>query len=127
MPKSVSPTQGATRRALRVDCWSLLQSKQTATTTKTCHNPQLQRDCIEQHNNAIQYIPYLMGAIPPQFGTIAIVPTGSSKRCTPLTQTNTGSDSIVGHWLVSPHTDGYLVPELSFEGGIFKEQQTTFV
>ena len=51
---------------------------------KTCHNPPLQRDCIEQHNNAIQYMPYLKGAIPPQFGTIAVVPTGSSKRCAPL-------------------------------------------
>ena len=29
--------------------------------------------------------------------------------------------------LVSPHANCYLVPGLSFEGGIFKEQQTTFV
>ena len=43
------------------------------------------------------------------------------------TETSTGSDSIVGHYLVSPHADRYLVPGLSFKGGIFKEQQTTFV
>ena len=38
-----------------------------------------------------------------------------------------GSGSIVGHWLVSPHTDRHLVPGLSLEGGIFKEQPTTLV
>ena len=29
--------------------------------------------------------------------------------------------------LISPHTDRYLVPGLSFEGGIFKGQEMTFV
>ena len=43
------------------------------------------------------------------------------------TTTNGGSDSIVGHWLVSPHNDRYLVPGLSFEGRTSKEQQTTFL
>ena len=38
-----------------------------------------------------------------------------------------GSRGIVGHWLISPHTSCYLVPGLSFEGGIFKGQQMTFV
>ena len=42
-------------------------------------------------------------------------------------ETSAESDGIVGHWLVSPHTVRYLVPGLSFEGTIFKEQQTTFV
>ena len=31
------------------------------------------------------------------------------------------------HSLVSPHTNCYLVPGLSFVGRVFKEQQTTFV
>ena len=42
-------------------------------------------------------------------------------------ETSAGSDGIVGHWLVSPRNDRYLVPGLSFEGGIFKEQQSTFI
>ena len=42
-------------------------------------------------------------------------------------KTSTGSDSIVARRQVSPHTNRYLVPGLSFEGGIFNEQQTTFV
>ena len=37
-----------------------------------------------------------------------------------------GSDNIAQQQ-VSPHTNCYLVPGLSFEGGIFKEQQTTFL
>ena len=40
------------------------------------------------------------------------------------TETSAGSDNIVGHWLLLPHTNGYIVPRLSFEGGIFKEQAT---
>ena len=124
-PKSISPTQGATLRALRADCRSFLQSKQTTTTTKTCHNPPSQRDCIEQHNNTIRYIPHLMGAIPPQFGTIAVIPTGSSKQCTPLKRA-LGPTILWAICSFRP-THRYLVLGLSFEGGIFKEQQTTFV
>ena len=41
------------------------------------------------------------------------------------TETSLGSDSIVARRQVSPNR--YLVPGLSFEGGIFKEQQRTFV
>ena len=43
------------------------------------------------------------------------------------TETTIGPDSIVGHRLVSPHTDRYLILGLSFGGGVFKEQQMTFV
>ena len=43
------------------------------------------------------------------------------------TETSAGSDSIAAQRQVSPHTNRYLVPGLSFEGGIFKEQQTTFL
>ena len=43
------------------------------------------------------------------------------------TETNAGSDSIAAQRQVSPHTNRYLVPGLSFEGGIFKEQQSTFL
>ena len=43
------------------------------------------------------------------------------------TETSAGSDSIAAQRQVSPHTCGYLVPGLSFDGGIFKEQQTTFL
>ena len=42
-------------------------------------------------------------------------------------ETNAGSDSITAQRQVSPHTNPYLVPGLSFEGGIFKEQQSTFL
>ena len=38
-----------------------------------------------------------------------------------------GSDNIVARPQILPHTNRYLVPGLSFEGGIFNEQQTTFV
>ena len=38
-----------------------------------------------------------------------------------------GSESIAAQRQVSPHTNRYPVPGLSFEGGIFKEQQTTFL
>ena len=43
------------------------------------------------------------------------------------TETSAGSGSIAAQRQVSPHTNRYLVPGLSFEGGIFKEQQTTFL
>ena len=43
------------------------------------------------------------------------------------TKTSDGSDSIAAQRQVSPNTNRYLVPGLSFEGGIFKEQQTTFL
>ena len=43
------------------------------------------------------------------------------------TETSAGSDSIAAQQQVSPHTNRYLMPWLSFEGGIFKEQQTTFL
>ena len=43
------------------------------------------------------------------------------------TETNTGSDSIAAQRQVWPHTNRYLVPGLSFEGGIFKEQLLTFL
>ena len=43
------------------------------------------------------------------------------------TETSAGSDSIAAQRQVSPHTNRYLVPGLSFEGGIFKEQQRTFL
>ena len=43
------------------------------------------------------------------------------------TETNAGSDSIAAQRQVLPHTNHYLVPGLSFEGGIFKEQQSTFL
>ena len=42
-------------------------------------------------------------------------------------ETSAGSNSIAAQQQVSPHTSRYLVPGLSFEGGIFKEQQTTFL
>ena len=38
-----------------------------------------------------------------------------------------GSDSIAARRQVSPQTNRYLVPGLSFEGGVFKQQHTTFV
>ena len=38
------------------------------------------------------------------------------------TETSAGSDSIAAQRQVSPHTNRYLVPGLSFEGGILKEQ-----
>ena len=43
------------------------------------------------------------------------------------TETNAGSDNIVAQRQVSSHTNRYLVPGLSFEGRIFKEQQSTFL
>ena len=42
------------------------------------------------------------------------------------TETSAGSNRIAAQQQVSPHTNRYLVPGLSFEGTIFKEQQTTF-
>ena len=43
------------------------------------------------------------------------------------TETNSGSNSISAQQQLSPHTNRYLVPGLSFKGGIFKEQQSTFL
>ena len=43
------------------------------------------------------------------------------------TESSAGSDSIAAQRQVSPHTNRYLVPGLSLEGGIFKEQQPTFL
>ena len=43
------------------------------------------------------------------------------------TEMSVASDGMVGHWLISPHTDRYLVPGVSLEGEMFKEQQATFV
>ena len=43
------------------------------------------------------------------------------------TESSAGSGSITAQQQVSPHTNRYLVPGLSFKGGIFKEQQTTFL
>ena len=43
------------------------------------------------------------------------------------TETSTGSNSIATQRQVSPETNHYLLPVLSFEGGIFKEQQTIFL
>ena len=43
------------------------------------------------------------------------------------TESSAGSDSIAAQRQVSPHTNRYLVPGLSFEGGILKEQQTSFL
>ena len=43
------------------------------------------------------------------------------------TETSAGSDIIAAQRQVSPHTNRYRVPGLSFEGGIFKEQQKTFL
>ena len=43
------------------------------------------------------------------------------------TETSDGSDNIAAQRQVSPNTNRYLVPGLSFEGGIFKEQQKTFL
>ena len=43
------------------------------------------------------------------------------------TETSDGSDNIASQRQVSPNTNRYLVPGLSFEGGIFKEQQKTFL
>ena len=63
-----------------------------------------------------QFIPTCVGA-----------QTITAMRCDDTIESNARADNIAGHWLVSPHTDRYLVPRLSFEGGIFKEQQTTFV
>ena len=42
------------------------------------------------------------------------------------TKTSAGSGGIMARRQVSPHTNRYLVPGLSFEGGIFKEQQMAF-
>ena len=42
-------------------------------------------------------------------------------------ETSAGSVSIAAQRQVLPHTNCYLVPGLNFEGGIFKEQQTTFL
>ena len=43
------------------------------------------------------------------------------------TETSAGSVGIAAQRQVSSHTNRYLVPRLSFEGRIFKEQQTTFL
>ena len=43
------------------------------------------------------------------------------------TEMSAGSDSIAALRQVSPQTNRYLVPGLSFEGGILKEQQTSFL
>ena len=43
------------------------------------------------------------------------------------TETSAGSNSSAAQRQVSPHINRYLVPGLSFEGGIFKEPQTTFL
>ena len=43
------------------------------------------------------------------------------------TESSAGSDSMEAQRQVSPHTNRDLVLGLSFEGGIFKEQQTTFL
>ena len=43
------------------------------------------------------------------------------------TEANARSDSITAQRQVSPHTNCYFVPGLSFEGGIFKEQQWTIL
>ena len=43
------------------------------------------------------------------------------------TETSAGSDNFAAQRHVSPHTNRYLVPGLSFKGGIFKGQQTTFL
>ena len=43
------------------------------------------------------------------------------------TETSARSDSSATQRQVSPHTNSYLVPGMSFESGIFKEQQTTFL
>ena len=42
-------------------------------------------------------------------------------------ETNAAFDSIAAQRQVSPHTNHYLVPGLSFKGGIFKEQKSTFL
>ena len=42
-------------------------------------------------------------------------------------ETSVGPDSIVAQQQLSPHANHYLMLGLSFEGGIFKERQTTFV
>ena len=43
------------------------------------------------------------------------------------TETSDGSSSIAAQRQVSPNTNRYFVPGLSFKGRIFKEQQTTFL
>ena len=43
------------------------------------------------------------------------------------TETSNGSDSIAAKQQVSPHTNCYLVPGLSFEGGILKAEQMSFL
>ena len=43
------------------------------------------------------------------------------------TEMTIGSDSKVARRQVSPHTNHSLLLGLTFEGRIFKEQQTTFV
>ena len=43
------------------------------------------------------------------------------------TETSARSDNIAAQRQVSPYTNRYLVPGLSFEGGILKEQQTSFL
>ena len=42
-------------------------------------------------------------------------------------ETGAWSNSIPARRQVVPHTNRYLVLGLSFEGGIFNQQQTTFV
>ena len=43
------------------------------------------------------------------------------------TETSAGSNRIAAQRQVLPHTNCYLVPGLSFEGEIFKEQQKAFL
>ena len=43
------------------------------------------------------------------------------------TETSDGSNNIVAQRQVSPNTNRYLVPGLSFKGRTFKEQQKTFL
>ena len=43
------------------------------------------------------------------------------------TETSAGSNNIMVQRQVSPNTNRYLLSGMSFEGGIFTEQQTTFV
>ena len=43
------------------------------------------------------------------------------------TETSAGSDRIAAQRQVLPHANRYLVPGLSFKGGILKEQQMSFL
>ena len=43
------------------------------------------------------------------------------------TEMTATSDGIAAQRQVLPHSNRYLVPGLSFKGGIFKEQQSTFL